>query len=189
VPLEGRDIQRREAIIDADAVPLIEGGKAHWATGGAETGFVGYWSADVGQVPLRRLIMNITDSDLNVRHLNGDPLDCRRENLVVRTVKQRSWNAKKIRSINGRAPTSDFKGVYWDKRTKQWRAGIKAHGKDYKLGRFGSEVAAAEAYDEMARELFGEHAYLNFPDGIDAWLQQQAEELKAEAGERKREAA
>jgi hypothetical protein len=38
------------------------------------------------------------------------------------------------------------------------------------LGRFRDEIAAAEAYDEAARELFGEHARLNFPDGIDAFL-------------------
>jgi hypothetical protein len=50
------------------------------------------------------------------------------------------------------------------------------------LGRFGDEIAAAQAYDEAARELFGEHAYLNFPDGVDAWLARDAEEAqRAEA--------
>jgi hypothetical protein len=39
------------------------------------------------------------------------------------------------------------------------------------IGRFDDELAAAEAYDEAARDVFGEHAYLNFPDGIDGALQ------------------
>ena len=39
-----------------------------------------------------------------------------------------------------------------------------------RLGSFHDEIAAAQAYDEAARDLFGEHARLNFPNGIDAWL-------------------
>jgi hypothetical protein len=46
--------------------------------------------------------------------------------------------------------------------------------KPVRLGRFRDELAAAEAYDEAARELFGEYARLNFPDGVDAWLQADA---------------
>ena len=44
-------------------------------------------------------------------------------------------------------------------------------GKNRSLGRFRDELAAAEAYDEAARELFGEYARLNFPDGVDAALE------------------
>jgi hypothetical protein len=32
------------------------------------------------------------------------------------------------------------------------------------LGRFDDEIEAAKAYDRKAIELFGEFAYLNFPD-------------------------
>ena len=55
-----------------------------------------------------------------------------------------------------------------------------------RLGTFHDEIATAQAYDEAARELFGEHARPNFPDGVDAWLEREA--LAAEAAEA-REAA
>jgi hypothetical protein len=113
------------------------------------------------------------ESGLNVRHLNEDPLDCRRENLVLRTTEQRARNNRKAKLIKGAPPTSRFKGVYWEKGTKSWRAHIKAEGKTKKLARYGDEIAAALAYDEAARQWFGEYARLNFPEGVDAWLEKE----------------
>jgi hypothetical protein len=46
-------------------------------------------------------------------------------------------------------------------------------GKTKRLGRFGDQMAAAVAYDEAATQYFGEHARLNFPDGVDAWLEKE----------------
>jgi hypothetical protein len=106
-------------------------------------------------------------------HRNDDPLDCRRENLVVRTHSEKGAAARKRNSVNGQPCTSKFKGVSWDKRRGKWLAQIKRDGKRY-LGRFDDELAAAQAYDEAARETWGEHARLNFLDGVDAWLETQA---------------
>jgi hypothetical protein len=169
VPLSGRDIKRREALIDAADVGLIEGGSCTWSPSDYG-GFVSFTRGPIKGMPLRRMIMGIEDGKQNVRHVNGDALDCRRENLVVRTIKQRARNARKIKAINGRAPTSRFKGVHWETQTKAWRAKIQANGKSINLGRFGDEIAAAGAYDEAARLFFGEHARVNFPDGMDAWI-------------------
>jgi hypothetical protein len=72
---------------------------------------------------------------------------------------------------NGRPCTSRFKGVSWDKSKGKWVAQIKRTGRQRHLGRYDDEIAAAEAYDEAARETWGEHARLNFPDGVDAWLE------------------
>ena len=173
VPLSGRDIKRREALIDAAALPLIEGGSCSWSTGDAATGYVAWSRGDIHGGPLRRVIMGVTEAGFNVRHVNSDALDCRRENLVVRTVKQRSYNARKVRAIKGRPTTSRFKGVHWETQTKGWRAKIVVDGKNRSLGRFGDEIAAAVAYDDAARQWFGEHARLNFPDGVDAWLERE----------------
>jgi hypothetical protein len=172
VPLGGRDIKRREAIVDAECLPLIEGGSCSWSSH-KDSGFVAFTRGATRGVPLRRIIMGMTGSDLNVRHANDDPLDCRRENLVAWTVKQRTRNTRKIKAIKGVPPTSRFKGVYWESYTKKWRAVIGVDGKTKRLGRFGDQMAAAVAYDEAATQYFGEHARLNFPDGVEAWLEKE----------------
>jgi hypothetical protein len=172
VPLCGRGIRRKEAIIDAEALPLIEGGTCHWSQTGP-FGHVSFWREGAEQaIPLRRVILGIDDGKMHIGHANDDALDCRRENLVVRTVSQRVQHKRKAKLIAGRAPTSRFKGVFWETWTKKWRASIRRDGKTRRLGRFGDEVAAAVAYDEAAAEWFGEHARLNFPDGVDAWIEQ-----------------
>jgi hypothetical protein len=180
VPLGGRDIHRKEALIDADALPLIANGSCHMSNGG-DGSFVSYWGPQGRHIPLRRLVMGIEGRGFNVRHANRDPMDCRRENLVVRTVKQRSRNAQKMRSVRGKPCTSRFKGVHWDAWAKKWRAKIKVNGKDRPLGRFGDEIAAAAAYDEAAKLWFGEHAWLNFPDGVDAWIERAMETTREAA--------
>jgi hypothetical protein len=59
--------------------------------------------------------------------------------------------------------SSPFKGVYWETRSHKWKAGIKLEGKQYHFGYFDEEADAARAYDEAAIKMFGEGAYLNFP--------------------------
>jgi hypothetical protein len=71
-------------------------------------------------------------------------------------------------------PTSRFKGVCWSQREERWLANIMKDGVPHRLGRFDDEIAAAQAYDEAARELYGPLAYQNFPDGVDARLEREA---------------
>src|SRR3712207_8380887 len=108
--------------------------------------------------------MGVTDFLLHVSHVNGDPLDCRRANLLVRTAAEQVHATGKPGSVSGRQYTSRFKGVSWCKYTGKWLVQIRKDGRGRKVGRFQDEVTAAEAYDQAARELFGPHAYLNFPD-------------------------
>lgn len=54
-----------------------------------------------------------------------------------------------------------FKGVGWHRRAGAWRAYIAANGKSLHLGLFPTEEAAARAYNEAARTMHGEFAYLN----------------------------
>lgn len=172
VPLSGRDIKRREALVDADALPLIEGGSLSFAPheDGA-SGCVMLNSDRHRSVPLRRVILGVTDPALCVRHANRDPLDCRRENLLVKTRMQKARNNRKCKSLRGQATTSRFKGVYWHADGREWRACIHFKGRKRSLGRYQDEIAAAQAYDEAARQWFGDDAWLNFPQGVDAWLE------------------
>jgi len=54
--------------------------------------------------------------------------------------------------------TSGFKGVVWHKSAKRWRATITADGKQCHLGYFDTPQAAAAAYADAAKKLFGEFA-------------------------------
>lgn len=64
---------------------------------------------------------------------------------------------------------SKFSGVWQHSAKKQgsktWQAQIKYNGKTHYLGIYLTEEEAARAYDAKARELYGDQARLNFPDG------------------------
>lgn len=58
-----------------------------------------------------------------------------------------------------------FVGVSWHAKANKWRARIDAQFTSHHLGLFESEVAAAKAYDEAAKDFHGKRAVLNFPNG------------------------
>jgi hypothetical protein len=111
------------------------------------------------------------DSDLPkgflVDHINGDKLNCCRYNLRLATRSHNEANKKKRRSDT----SSRYKGVMKikDGRKKCWRCVITYEGKGINLGTFYSEVKAAKAYNDAARDLFQEFALINTfedePDG------------------------
>ena len=66
------------------------------------------------------------------------------------------------RPVRGR---SGYKGVNWSgDQTRRWQARIMKNKKRVFLGNFDTPEEAARVYDAAARELFGEHAWLNFPE-------------------------
>ena len=81
-------------------------------------------------IRMHRLV-NKTPDLLFTDHINQNKLDNREKNLRTVTKSQNGFNRGKT-SNN----TSGFKGVYWDKFTKKWRAEIKVFYKSIKLGRF-----------------------------------------------------
>ena len=50
------------------------------------------------------------------------------------------------------------------KPSNKWLAYVKVNGKQKHLGSYSSEADAALAYDEAAKEAFGDLAQLNFPE-------------------------
>lgn len=92
-----------------------------------------------------------------VDHENCDPRDNRPDNLRYVTKAQNQMN-----SIS-RIGSSKFKGVSKIKeaKSKKWRAYITLSKKQKHLGTFETETQAAKAYNEAAKELFGEYAKLN----------------------------
>jgi hypothetical protein len=174
-------IHRMEAIIDSEDLPLVEGKHWNWSPKSKGYGARVVLATTGRSVPLARLIAHVSDPEQKVSHINRDPLDCRRANLIVRTMAEQTPANRKMGTVSGRKYTSDFKGVSWDSSRERWTAQISKGEMHRHIGRFHDEIAAAEAYDEAARELFGEHAYLNFPDGVDAWLA--ADAARAERAE------
>jgi hypothetical protein len=93
-------------------------------------------------------------------HINGDGLDNRRTNLREATPRQNKMNAR-TRSDS----KTGFKGVSSRRGGKGYVARIQDGVKRKQLGWFHDPEVAARAYDAAARELYGEFAWLNFPDG------------------------
>ncbi len=67
---------------------------------------------------------------------------------------------KIINKENGK--TSQYVGVYRNKRKQKWVAEIRKDRKRYFLGYYDSEKDAAKAYDKKAIELYGDKASTNF---------------------------
>ena len=91
-------------------------------------------------------------------HKDGNGLNNRKSNLRESTRHQNGRNTRKAKH-RGR---SRYKGVALVKSGK-WLSQIRDGGKNRRIGLFVDEVDAAMAYDDAAREVFGEYARLNFP--------------------------
>lgn len=107
---------------------------------------------------MHRLIMG-EPHGVKVDHHSRNSLDNRRSNLRVATTSQNMMNAGKLRASRAK---SQYKGVCYGK--CGWQAQIMYQGKSRWLGYHTTEIAAAYAYDNTARDLFGEFACLNFPE-------------------------
>lgn len=92
---------------------------------------------------MHRMILNLSDPDQKVDHINHNGLDNRRENLRVCTQSENQRNSRKINR------SSKYRGVSWRKREKKWQVIIRYSGKIKWLGYFESEIEAAKAYNEF----------------------------------------
>jgi hypothetical protein len=110
---------------------------------------------------MHRFICGLVPGDgFEVDHEDGDGLNNQRWNLRVCTHQENHRNLPKRRTTS----TSRFKGVTWDAGKKRWLAQVYTGGRNRYIGRFDHEEQAAQAYDQAAREQFGEFARLNFPE-------------------------
>lgn len=102
---------------------------------------------------MHRLILGVTDPNIQVDHRNGIKYDNQRNNLRACTKTQNSWNRPAQRNNK-----SGYKGVSRHADTGKWQALIGCNGARFHLGLFDSAEAAHAAYCAKARELHGEYA-------------------------------
>jgi hypothetical protein len=105
-------------------------------------------------ISMHRLIMN-PPAGMLVDHIDGQSLNNRRTNLRLCNRQQNRHNTRPGKN-------SRFIGVF--RRRDKWFAKVTRDRKCHFLGPFETEIEAAKARDEKAKELFGEFAWLNFPD-------------------------
>lgn len=113
---------------------------------------------DGKHVKMHRLITKFEHAFID--HINGDPLDNRKENLRPCTRAENTRNSK---------PWGDrkYKGVFLNK--KKWKASINHNGKVHNVCGFDTEKDAAIMYNYLAEQFFGEFAYLNKIEGFKRW--------------------
>ena len=93
--------------------------------------------------------------DVKTDHINGNTLNNQKSNLRLCTCQENGMNRKNtVRS-------SRYKGVRWKGNRPGWEANIFFNGKTIYIGYYKDEIKAALAYNEKAKELFGEYARLN----------------------------
>lgn len=159
VPLSGKKAAGRSALVDDGDYDLVS--RYHWCA--RETACTTYAQTNIVRDGRRStLLMHILIMGLSgIDHINHDGLDNQRLNLRPATVLENSRNARKLREA-----TSSFKGVTARRRGARvvYQARIRVNGATRSLGVFDSEKDAARAYDNCARQEFGEFAYFNFPD-------------------------
>jgi len=116
---------------------------------------------------LHRIIMRVKKGRC-VKHLNGDGLDNRKENLLECSLSYAKSTQKGVMKNN----RSGFRGVSDNGPAyrKKWRAELNYEGQRYRLGNYYDKQDAARTYDKKALELFGEDAQLNFPELREQYL-------------------
>jgi len=108
-------------------------------------------------VSMHREIMQASPGQI-VDHIDRNGLNNRKTNLRFCTPFQNACNRRPDRNTS-----SKYKGVTFHKRKNKWQAQIYCARKNNHLGYFHDEMEAAIAYDRKAEVLFGQFAYLNFP--------------------------
>ena len=148
------------AIVDNEDFEWLNQWKWHCLSPGyaARHNRICEWHGKRKMVLMHREVLH-TPEGMCTDHINGDKLDNRHENLRICDHSKNGANAK---ARNGK---SGYRGVCWHKQRKKWTASIRFNYKTNYLGLFVNLIDAAKAYDKKAKELFGEFANLNFPEG------------------------
>ncbi len=104
-----------------------------------------------GKTILMHRVLLDAPEGIEVDHINGNGLDNRRVNLRLVTLQQNRRNRN-----TGRNNQTGYKGVTFDKKSGKWVMSLRVL--------FDSAEEAAQAYDQLATIVYGEHAKTNFQE-------------------------
>jgi hypothetical protein len=152
----------KTAIVDYADYQKISGFKWRTVEAYKNTFYAATWMRTGGKgrhVYLHRFLLGFPEKEKRTNFINGNTLDCRRENLRLVTDSQ-SQMRRKLSENN----STGFRGVSFNKASGKYKAYIKRNGKLIHLGLFTKPKDAAKAYNEKAKELFGKFATLNHLD-------------------------
>jgi hypothetical protein len=97
------------------------------------------------------------DNKAFVDHIDGNHTNNHISNLRWATPRENTHN----RSKTLKQTSSTYKGVYFNKKAKKWRASIYVNGVNKNLGYFVTEAEAAAAYNTAATIYFKDFVKIN----------------------------
>ena len=112
-------------------------------------------------IRFHRVVMGVTDSKLEVDHINGNPLDNRKKNL---RICKHIDNGKNLRLKSNN--TSGTPGVSFYTRVGKWSAEIKVDYQKIHLGYFNTKEEAVQVRKDAELKYFGKYSSINSRDGI-----------------------
>lgn len=148
--------KKKFALVDDDDYEFLNQWNWHYHSGGYAGAWLAIQKGEKRKHLLMHRLINNTPEGSNTDHINGNPLDNRKDNLRSCTQSQNLANRHGITNTS-----SKYKGVSWDKAREKWSSKIRYQYKTINLGRFDCEKKAALSYNKAAKELFGEFSYLN----------------------------
>lgn len=159
--------QGKFAIVDDEDYPYLS--RFHWTIGRKKEGK--YYEASRGflvagktvSIPMWKFVV-ASENNKKACYKNKNGLDCRKENIViVPAYMANHFSIKKKNGYWGRKPSSQYKGVSYASTYaghKKWVTFISRKGVVF-TKHFLTEKEAAEAYNEKAKEIYGDIAYQN----------------------------
>lgn len=115
--------------------------------------------------PVAKLLLGCEGKTI-IHYKDGNGLNLKRDNIIHVNRNVSGQKMKKQAFRKGETPTSNYKGVSFNKFANKWAASIKIDYKKKHIGYFVEEKNAAIAYNDEAVKHWGlENARLNYIKG------------------------